>query len=183
MEQILENTVCILWDYVNICVSGRIITLVHFLFLLTVWIFFFTISVYVDSSESCNDLAFILGTSAVDTTLATRSWTIRVTQYDCSYQNLAPSGCTEYYFGDTTGTISSYNFNSGNGYNLANQNHKICIRSEGTNCKICYTTAVPDFQISGSKTSPASGTYSFLTTSCCQYTANGIINYLLIIII
>ena len=144
---------------------------------------FFTISVYVDSSESCNDLAFILGTSAVDTTLATRSWTIRVTQYDCSYQNLAPSGCTEYYFGDTTGTISSYNFNSGNGYNLANQNHKICIRSEGTNCKICYTTAVPDFQISGSKTSPASGTYSFLTTSCCQYTANGIINYLLLIII
>ena len=90
---------------------------------------------------------------------------------------------TEYYFGDTTGTISSYNFNSGNGYNLANQNHKICIRSEGTNCKICYTTAVPDFQISGSKTSPASGTYSFLTTSCCQYTANGIINYLLLIII
>ena len=56
-----------------------------------------------------------------------------MTQYDCSYQNLAPSGCTEYYFGDTTGTISSYNFNSGNGYNLANQNHKICIRSEGKN--------------------------------------------------
>ena len=78
-------------------------------------------------------LKITLPPSSVDTTLATRSWTIRVTQYDCSYQNLAPSGCTEYYFGDTTGTISSYNFNSGNGYNLANQNHKICIRSEGKN--------------------------------------------------
>ena len=64
-----------------------------------------------------------------------QSWSIRITQYACDYQNLAPSGCTEYLFGSSTGQISSYNFNNGNGYNLANQNQKICIRSEGTNCR------------------------------------------------
>merc|ERR1711936_42063 len=126
---------------------------------------------YVDSNDACNDLAFLLGTSAVDTTTVTQSWSIRITQYACDYQNLAPSGCTEYLFGDTTGQISSYNFNSGNGYNLANQNQKICIRSEGTNCRICYSIDTPDFNISGSNTPTTQ--WSFKVTSCCRYDGDG----------
>ncbi len=62
-------------------------------------------SVYVDASESCNTLAFILGQTAVDTNLATRSWSVRVTQYQCDYPNLAPKGCTQYFYGSDSGTF------------------------------------------------------------------------------
>jgi len=125
---------------------------------------------YVDSNDACNELAFLLGTSAVDATTVSQSWSIRITQYACDYQNLAPSGCTEYLFGSSTGQISSYNFNNGNGYNLANQNQKICIRSEGTNCRICYSATQADVSFGGSTTTKK---YTFQTKSCCTYDADG----------
>ncbi len=39
-----------------------------------------------------------------------------MSQYPCDYPNLAPSGCTQYFFGTQSGTIRTYNYNSGNGY-------------------------------------------------------------------
>lgn len=87
------------------------------------------ILVYVDSSTSCNELAFQLGSNAVGVSgVATRSWSIKVTQIDCNSQLLAPSGCTQYFYGAAEGTVRSYNFNNRNGLHLANQNQKICIR-------------------------------------------------------
>ena len=47
---------------------------------------------YVDASEACNDLVFLLGDRAFDTDLSTRSWSVRVTQLECGSNNLAPSG-------------------------------------------------------------------------------------------
>merc|ERR1712223_1753948 len=107
---------------------------------------------YVDMGENCIDLAFQLGTSSSNPT-----WNIRVTQYDMNYDNLAPFGCTQYFWkedsdSDGKGVITSYNWNGGNGYHLANQNQVICIRREEDKKKICYSTAsVNDINISGAK--------------------------------
>ena len=50
----------------------------------------------------------------------------QVTQYSCGFNNLAPKGCTQYYFGETTNTVMSYNYQGGT--HLANQDQQICIR-------------------------------------------------------
>lgn len=127
---------------------------------------------YVDASQACNDLNFLLGNMASGTTLASRSWSIRVTQLECGSSNLAPSGCTQYYYGSSTGLLKSYNFDGG--YHLANQRQNICIRREKGNCRICYTTTgtegyKTDFEVSG-----AGGmTNKFVTKSCCGYKADG----------
>ena len=78
---------------------------------------------YVDASDLCNELAFNLmeGTSTV-----TRSWSIKVTQYDCNYNNLAPKGCTQYHFGSSSGLVQTYNWDGG--HHLADQDQNICVR-------------------------------------------------------
>ena len=127
----------------------------------------FLILVYVDSSTACNDLNMLLGTNAVGTTLATRSWSIRVTQLECGSNNLAPAGCTQYFYGNDAGQIKTYNY--GGGLHLANQNQVQCIRREKGNCKICYAAvALSDFSVSGN-----SGGSKFVTKSCCSYKADG----------
>jgi len=123
---------------------------------------------YVDVSGSqCNDLNMLLGASGVGNSITTRSWSIRITQYSCNYANLAPEGCTEYFFGSDTGTITNYN--NGGGTHLNDQFQKSCIRREKGNCRICYTTVTgySDFGISGK------GTNKFFTKSCCGYGATG----------
>lgn len=53
-----------------------------------------------------------------------------MTQYSCDYVNLAPEGCTQYFFGPAaTDTVQTYNFDSGQ--HLASQNHNICVRWGG----------------------------------------------------
>ena len=83
----------------------------------------FAFAVYVDASDTCNELAFNLqeGTST-----ATRAWSIKITQYDCDYDNLAPKGCTQYHFGSTTGQVQTYNWDGG--HHLAGQDQNICVR-------------------------------------------------------
>ncbi len=82
--------------------------------------------VYLDSSNSCNELSFTLGANAVGTTIPTRTWSIKVTQYSCDFNNLAPDGCTQYFFGMTTDIIKTYNYDGGE--HLANQNQNVCVR-------------------------------------------------------
>ena len=97
----------------------------------------------------CIDLTFQMDTTR---TLEPK-WNIRVTQYDSGYDNLAPFGCTQYYWkqdsdSDGKGTIQSYNWSGGK--HLADQNQVICIRREDDKTKICYSTsAVNDISISG----------------------------------
>lgn len=116
----------------------------------------------------------------------------QVTQYSCSYNNLAPTGCTQYFFGnDGQGTVKTFNFDSG--IHLANQNQNICIRygnycthwliemwpsirifhsrREANQCQVCYTvTAVTtDFEVGGTKASGFIGKSS----KCCGYGVNG----------
>ncbi len=121
------------------------------------------ISVYVDASDLCNDIAFNLagGTSTV-----TRTWNIKVTQYDCNYDNLAPDGCTQYFWGTTTDQVKSYNWDGGQ--HLAVQDQNICVRRERGICQICWTpTADGDFEVSGGMTG-ATGKV-FIKQYCCSY--------------
>ncbi len=104
---------------------------------------------YVESSKCCNELAFKLGSGAGTSggnTVATRQWQIKVTQYSCDYNNLAPQGCVQYYFGQTTQQVwknvyelfffvhkvylqvQTYNYDNGNGRHLANQDQQVCVR-------------------------------------------------------
>ena len=108
------------------------------------------ISVYVDASDACNDMNMLLGNQATGTTVGQRNWSVRVTQYECGSELLAPPGCTQYYYGQNTGTFQSYNYQGD--YHLANQRQNICFRRERGQCRICYSTsAAIDFQISGGK--------------------------------
>ena len=82
---------------------------------------------------------------------------------------MAPTGCTQYFFGATSNSVQSYNYNSGNGQHLANQDQQICVRRERGSCRICwYAAIVTDFAISGT-TANAAG-YN-VHTYCCGYTA------------
>ncbi|XP_059083239.1 uncharacterized protein LOC131880590 [Tigriopus californicus] len=128
---------------------------------------------YVDASECCNDLVFLLGGEGIGTNIRQRQWSIKITQYSCDYENLAPGGCTQYFF-DTDGvdTVQTYNFDGG--LHLASQNQNICVRRERGNCKICWTASNDeDFDLSGT-----SSPLAFVTTSaCCGHGSNGVSSF------
>lgn len=50
----------------------------------------------------------------------------QITQYSCNFLNLAPDGCTQYFFGATSDTVQTFNYVGGQ--HLANQDQNICIR-------------------------------------------------------
>jgi len=129
--------------------------------------------VYFDASDACNSLDFQLGNVATGvTTAATRSWSIKINQYACDYENLAPPGCTQYHFGsDATNYIYTFNYQSGSGKHLADQNQVICVRRESGNCRVCWSAdAATDVGVSGD-TNIAMGI--ILGTRCCNYGADG----------
>ena len=111
--------------------------------------------VYVDASEACNNLIFQL-----DGDNSMRMWNIKVTQYTCDYPNLAPKGCTQYFFGQTSDTVRTFNY--AGGQHLADQDQSICVRRESGNCKICWVAnSFTDFAVSGdTAATAASGTVS-----------------------
>ena len=134
----------------------------------------FTPAVYIDVRDgNCANLAMQLSPTAVMGTVMTpRSWQIKVavvigtilnelganlaqlkvTQYDCAFENLAPAGCTQYFFGPTSQTVQTFNF--AGGQHLANQKQQICVRRERGQCMICWTTTMDtDFVVSGEKLS------------------------------
>ena len=84
--------------------------------------------VYFDVSDSCHDLDFAFGQNAVGvTSVANRMWNIKVSQYSCNYENLAPSGCTQWFFGSgATNIVKSFNFDGSK--HLADQTQTICVR-------------------------------------------------------
>jgi len=95
---------------------------------------------YVDAADQCNVLSASFGSASTATSSA---FTIKITQIECSSKRLAPDGCLQYFTAPesaATGTISSFNYNSGNGVLLANQEYTLCVRGERTYCAICYWT-------------------------------------------
>eukprot|EP00095_Tigriopus_kingsejongensis_P004176 maker-scaffold47_size466558-snap-gene-0.17 protein:Tk04176 transcript:maker-scaffold47_size466558-snap-gene-0.17-mRNA-1 annotation:"hypothetical protein DAPPUDRAFT_316514" len=123
---------------------------------------------YLDSNENCNDLIFQLGAAGRGSGIAQRQWSIKITQYSCDYPNLAPDGCTQYFFGPTTDTVQTYNF--AGGQHLASQDQNICVRRERGNCRICWLTAMDtDFMTSGMAKSMG----FILPSECCGYGPTG----------
>lgn len=96
---------------------------------------------YIDASEQCNALNFKISSGTAP------EWRIKIMQFPKDFGNKAPSGCLQYFFGATTGTVKSYNFDGGE--HLSDQNQLICVRRESNQCQICWTAAAMDFQVSG----------------------------------
>ncbi len=57
---------------------------------------------------------------------------LQATQYSCNHKNLAPEGCTQFFYESSLGSFQSYNYNNGNGQHLANQDQQICVRCAGS---------------------------------------------------
>ena len=101
---------------------------------------------YIDTPTDCATLSFHLSA----TSGTTRQWNIKVTQYLCDYENLAPKGCTQYFFGNEgKGTVESFNYQAGTSVHLANQNQVVCVRREKNMCRICWAAnEAGDFKVS-----------------------------------
>lgn len=92
---------------------------------------------YVPAAPACNAMTAFFGTG---TTTTTSAFTIKITQIKCNAKNKAPDQCLQ-YFTTSSGTFSTYNYNSGAGRHLANQDYCYCFRAERTTCTICYALA------------------------------------------
>ena len=94
---------------------------------------------------------------------------VQITQFDCNYDNLAPDGCTQYFWGQTNDIVKSYNFDGG--AHLASQNQNICVRRERNTCRICWsaTAAIAngDFELTTGNTGAAGTAKS--EKGCCNY--------------
>jgi len=131
---------------------------------------------YIESDEDCTSLDFQFSDNAIDTTLATRSWSIKVTQIACDSQARAPDGCTQYFTGSTSNTVNSYNYQSGSGYQLASQQQNVCVRRERGYCRICWSeTAQGDLAVSGTVVNMGYLVKKTKTNTkaCCGYGATG----------
>jgi len=109
---------------------------------------------YVPASDRCNTLSANIGSTSTSTT---GSFTIKITQIPCNSPVLPPKGCLQYFYGSTSGTIASYNYQgssgtaqSGKSQLLVNQHYNACVRTERTYCGICYwsTTIATGFHMS-----------------------------------
>eukprot|EP00095_Tigriopus_kingsejongensis_P006201 maker-scaffold252_size238019-snap-gene-1.40 protein:Tk06201 transcript:maker-scaffold252_size238019-snap-gene-1.40-mRNA-1 annotation:"hypothetical protein TcasGA2_TC003271" len=126
---------------------------------------------YVDAPNKCIDLHILIGAAGIFAEIPpNRKWSIQVNQYSCDDPNLAPTGCTQYFF-DPSGTrvVQTYNYNNGNGQHLANQKQTVCVRREKGFCQICWMAlADDDFQVSGEETKGITN-----PSSCCNYGDDG----------
>ena len=127
--------------------------------------------VYFDANDDCHNLDFQFGNVANGiTSIATRSWNIKITQYSCDHPNLAPSGCTQYYYGtEATNQVRTFNWQGTR--HLASQRQNICVRREAGNCRICWSPDTPatDFELGG-KTNKNNALKGEI---CCAYEADG----------
>jgi len=99
--------------------------------------------IYIDAAQPTNAATLNINT---DATVFARSWKILVTTLEAGSLSLAPSGCLQYFFGSSGGSIQSFNHvSAGNtlGTLIDNLQYTACIRQEkGFNC-ISYREALP----------------------------------------
>jgi len=109
---------------------------------------------FVDASDACTTLSYLRSSSA-PTGTTSASFTIKVTQVECTSKTKSPPGCTQYHT-SSSGTVNSYNYQNGegSGTHLGSQDYAICIRSERGACAICYSAADTEFQMSNADAAP-----------------------------
>jgi len=77
-----------------------------------------------------------------------QTWNILVRQFDSTQIDyLAPRGCLQYFRADT-GTIASFNHNSGNGELLNDELYSVCIAQNDAMCDVTLTSSA--FDLTGS---------------------------------
>jgi len=88
----------------------------------------------VDTDGSkCVTAAFSYGAASFS-----RSYTIKVTQFESTNEMGGPTGCLQFYTG-LTGTVSSFNWDAvGTSTHLANQHYDVCVRPAVDRCHICW---------------------------------------------
>ena len=88
---------------------------------------------YLTASDSCHSMTATIGSTDTSTV---RSWSMKVSQIECSNPLLPPAGCLQYHY-DTTGYIQSFGWDgsddatttpSANHQN--NQKYNICFRRQ-----------------------------------------------------
>merc|ERR1719402_1489365 len=109
---------------------------------------------------------------------ATRSWEIRVMQYesDESIKYTAPPGCLQWYTG-TLGTVQNFNFKNTDSFHLSSQRYNVCWRRERGYCSLCLSIApltgtfglsnIPS-KVPASSTSPHSRKAGYTDSICCS---------------
>jgi len=101
---------------------------------------------WVPASDSCVTITIDIDTASTTTT---RSWNIRVTQYECGNLNAPEQNCLQYHTAQI-GTIASFNWDTTstavltnalamNNAHLSNQNYDICIRRIRGYCSVCFS--------------------------------------------
>ncbi len=124
------------------------------------------ITVYIDLPTGCATLSLHLS----ETAAAMREWSIKSVQIPCDSETLAPKGCLQYFYGNGgEGDVVSFNFNGK--LHLANQNQNACVRREKNMCKICWSHAAADFQVSKTPT-PMQGQVG-QKGACCGFGTDG----------
>ena len=70
-------------------------------------------------------------------------------QIPCNTDYTPPDNCLQYFTG-ISGTVQSFNYNSGAGPHLADQDQRVCIRPERGYCTISYaeTATTGEFAVS-----------------------------------
>ena len=109
----------------------------------------------------------------------TRSWMIRVTQYEDRQESsfVPPPGCLQYNYGSFLGTIQNFNFKDDSSYHLSNQRYSICWRRERSMCSLCFSAGffglsnVPSSvkpSPSSTSTSPWTKKAGYTDSICCN---------------
>ena len=93
-------------------------------------------SVYIAAADACTTLSF----NIKENSLVTPKWSILVTQYTSDFNNKAPKGCLQYFFGANKGLNTGLNWNSSSGRSME-RNKCICIRREANRSNMEYHQA------------------------------------------
>merc|ERR1712183_1229699 len=103
---------------------------------------------WVPASDSCATITLDIDTA---TTSTTRSWNIRVTQYECGNLMAPEQSCLQYHTAQT-GNFASFNWDTSQTsnlktalrtqYHLSNQYYDICIRRAQGFCSVCFSPQI-----------------------------------------
>lgn len=103
---------------------------------------------WVPASDDCVTINIDVDTATSGTT---RSWNIKVSQFECGNLRAPEENCLQYHTA-TSGTIASFNYDTTKTsnlktelytqYHLADQYYDICIRRARSNCAVCYSPEV-----------------------------------------
>ena len=91
---------------------------------------------YIDAADACITLSFDIN----ENSLVKPKWLISVKQYTSDFNNKAPKGCLQYFFGADKGIITGLNWNSSSGKSME-RNKRICIRREANRSNMVYHQA------------------------------------------